>query len=158
MGSTPEGRPWIYGTGAVFGISGEQAYIVSATGATYAAVDVGVSDCVVSTYITTLGGEPGLYGRVIDDNNWWRAVLSGGDLYLQKLVAGVKTTVVNPPVTFSAGDYLSIAFYGGVIQTRINGIVVSIVQDSDNISGTKHGLGFGIVNSTARFDSFRVSR
>jgi len=158
LGTTETGGlTWQSLNSGVYGISSNQAYYPGSPYDSPAYIDAGISNIDMSVTIATYDGgarEDGIYFRIVDSNNWWRLVRSGGSLLLQKHVAGSNTTVYNISPTFANGDIYRVVCNGNQIIIYLNGKPIMQTTDSFNATATKHGFGNATASSGARWDNF----
>ena len=127
-------------------------------------LDFGESDCWVHCTISTMTGiSSGVIFRYTDANNYWIARRgTAGTNALTKVVAGVPSDVA-----FFNHDYVSMAGMGGEFKILLHGshiyvflvssgvpALLSVADDSFNMTATKHGIGGYAVNTADRFTSF----
>lgn len=157
LGSADSGQAYTVPTGTG-GISSNKAYNVSATADFNAVVDAGVADCVIEVTLDTLGGDPGLYYRSDGTAaNWIRAVAAGTTLVVTKCVSSVQTAILTvTSLTWNNGDILKVVVSGSVQAFYQNGTYRGTVTDSANASNTRHGIGAGTGNSSARWDNLTI--
>lgn len=161
LGSASPGGAWTQDNGT-WGISSNQAYISSGSGASIATIDASESDVDIRVKVSASagGGNAGLVFRYSDANNYWRAFWDGssGNIFLQKVVSGSGTTFVNTGVTggFAAGDQIRVLASGSSIKLYHEGDRYGTVTDSHNSTATKHGLWINQATPTNwRLDDFR---
>ena len=112
----------------------------------------------VSTTVSTPDGV-GLYFRVVDENNWYRAVINPvtGYHYVESMVAGmltIMTDAVDSSILPNVYNTLSVSVLGPAFNVSVNGRL--LIQGADN-SFTQGIIGL-YARSTATFQSFVLTR
>ncbi len=163
------GSAWVELLGTDWNVNGNVARIggvVWTPAVTY--LEASNSNVIVKAKMTAAPSSPnsnwGLTARIVDADNHWRVVyrINVPDLALQKRVAGSFTTVGTPAAgSLSVNDEVSLEVNSSHQWTvKVNGSpVITGVTDSDNSSGTKHGLvaHFNSGPDTMSWDDFSVT-
>lgn len=159
LGNADTGQTWQYSAinnatvpPLSIGINNNSAYN-SVTQDILAIIDAGISDCIVSMRISTLGAYEKLIWRFKDYSNFYWAEDSGANLLVFVMVNGTRTQLgsLSRPV---AGQTLKVVLNGGTHQVYLDNALVQTISDS-SVVGTKHGMGF--YDTTARLDDFKVT-
>lgn len=138
LGTSTSGAVWTSVLGNPFGITSGMAYLPTAANSR-SIVEVGVARMYVEAEFTTLGASGYLIARYIDTNNLWRIGHLGNALVIQKIVAGVATSLPNH-VRVEAGDVIGVEFVGTRLRVYLNRVLAWQLTDSDLVLGTKAGL------------------
>lgn len=161
LGIAETGQTWVQLGAATVQLTANKANPSAITEA-IAVVDSGVADCTVQMLngTTPASGtvDHDLYFRVVDVNNYWRFLVEGGVLYLQKNVAGTRTTVSTIAGNFLAGDTVAAVLAGSSITCQVNGVTKLVATDAFQSGATKHGIGFSAAGTSEYVDDFRVTR
>ena len=158
MGNATSGQAWATLGSAVWGINGNQAYLVSPTSANeYAAIDGGVYNGTVQATIAAYDGSftQSLLFRCSDSSNLWTFSLNGTGtlLFLFKCVAGTYVQVGSSvSLTCANGDVWKVVLSGNNISLYQNNVLIISATDSFNATATKSGLRSQ--QSAGRFSAF----
>lgn len=159
IGNAEVGGAWTALIGALssWGISSNQAY--SAAGANNITIyqSTTASDCTVSITLSVWSGQMGLWCRITDASNFIRLLEAGGTIFLEKIVAGVSSTLGSTAIVLASGDTLSLVMSGNSIVAKRNGTTIITASDAFNATATKHGFGWSAGSLTGRFDNFLVT-
>lgn len=156
LGSGEIGGAWTAHAGT-WGVNGGSGYCAARAGAdSVASIDTGTANHTVYADITPgyLGAQPGLLGRVSDENNFWLALPGAANgspqtVSLWKRVAGTYTQVQGavslPTGTLCIGQPARFAmkFSGNTIQVFINGVMY-INQANQTSLNTNTRVGFRV--------------
>lgn len=171
LGSAAIGGAWTVGSNTdggtlpVWGISSNQAYLVS-TGTNvdrHAWLEAGVPDGRLLVTLVTANPEAsvkaGLLFRRVDANNFWMARVNNStdQLLLEKRVAGTVTAVQTVALVLAAGQTIALQVVadGPLISVLVDGaLLVDEYADADLQLGTKHGIAANNTTGNPRFDSF----
>lgn len=158
LGTAESGQAWSALSGT-WGISGNQARIATLSGANTdaAVVDAGVSDCLVTVTMATVGGTPRLVFRATDASNCFFVDVQGASATkMYRRQAGANNEIASTTTLVPNGGILSVRLNGADIRAALNGVELFSVTSAFNQTATKHGLGGTATD--ARFDDFRVTR
>jgi hypothetical protein len=159
LGNATSGQAWVTGVGLPVVASNKAAASTAVN--TRAYVESGKADGYVEIEMTHTGAatQSWLVFRLSDGNNYWRVGFNGGDLKMEKVVAGAVTTITtglsvwvfyDSPAAIRVGVLLN----GNSIAIRINGKSAYYATDSFNNTATK--VGFQTQNTATRFDNLFV--
>jgi hypothetical protein len=157
LGIADTGQSWqSLGTG-IFGISSNQAY-QSTTGAdSLVYIDTTQTDVKTSVVIAVNQGQPGVFFRIVDANNLFRALRVSGTLYLQKKTSGTITTISTKTLAYVTNEKLSvISKSDGTIEVYVNDVLQISATDNTYVTSTKQGFGVGSANVGTRWDTFQI--
>lgn len=138
MGNTDTGQTWVPNSGT-WGISSNQAYLVSATSQATTVFESTVAD--ISLQLTAaVAGNAGPCWRSTDDNNnyLWFAN-SGLNSYVYKRLARSFTALVGPIAALANGDVMKLVASGSGHTLTINGGAFASFTDSFNSTATSMG-------------------
>ncbi len=154
--------PWVEYNGADWGVDAAgKAYRIGTTNADYFAALTGTANGAVSiglsTAVSVSAEAAGIVFRGSDLANHWRVVVDNTSCYLQKTVAGTKSTVQTVAQVFVSGDVLSVDFVGSTIKMYRNGSQIgTTVTDAFNSTATLCGIADGGAANAARLDDFSI--
>lgn len=162
MGNPDTGNPWVPLAG-VWGIAGNQAHCVTASGTNDSAVvETNVANCTVQAAIPviTAGASVGLVVRAVDTDNMF--FTNTGSLF--RRLAGVQTNAGSVfTQTFVGGDTIRIVCSEYNITTYRQAastgafVQVGAYADSTMATATKHGIRSSATSgTTSRFNDFSV--
>lgn len=154
LGSAEVGGAWTALDGT-WGISSNQAYTPTPGTVGVALVTTTVSDCTVTVTTATVVADNGIIVRLTDVSNFVRAIFEGGTWFIQKNVAASFTTIASVAGANSNGDIIALKASGNNYTLTLNGSVILTGSDAFNATAVKHGLTS--INSTGRFDNFRIT-
>lgn len=143
-----------------WGISSNQLYLSTATGADQYVFDVGAYDCTVQVKLAAVGSSGGLCVRAVDTSNSFISSLTG----FFRRQAGVNNQIISYSQTFVAGDSMRVVMAGETFTVyRDAGTTGSWVQVGTNATAqtfqktaTKHGVRAGSGGTSFRFDDLKV--
>ncbi len=154
IGTADSGQSWTTQSGTM-GISGNTCNSQT-TGNNIATIDPGLAQFDVSVTISVIGTSYFLVFNYQDTSNFWRIGLSGGALYLHKIVAGSIVLNYNVPgIIPVAGSKLRIARKGKFFTAYYNDRIIDSLLDAQFASNTKVGLQATGAAATS-FDNFIV--
>ncbi|WP_018640715.1 DNRLRE domain-containing protein, partial [Parafrankia elaeagni] len=158
LGSTDNGEKWLPSTNTVWGVSGNSAYLVTASGNRNVATVSGSSDGAFSFTMPAAQGGVGLAFRYADVANYWRLVAQpgSGNWQLVKRDDGVETTVATAAGCCTAGDVLRIETNGPQIRVLRNGTQIMLVNDPAVFYGSRVGP-FAETTGAGRIDDMVFS-
>src|SRR6266849_7800440 len=169
-GAASDGQTWggDASSRSVFSVSGN-AGLVSTTGSTSYSAVLGPTAANAEVYATGslssfTNSNFGAVLRWTDGNNWYKAFIDGGSLFIQKKVAGATTILASAPFTASAGTAYTIHFrvVGSTLTANVwaasgtepSGWMVT-ASDSALTSGSC-GMRFLTQSGTATVTSFQA--
>lgn len=156
LGTSDSGHTWTPRNSAVFGIGGSHnAYTPTPTSLANATIDHGTANVDLSVSLATspAGNNLGLVLRYSNDSNWWRVVQDSSNIYLEKNVAGVISTVAFTSSSFFAGNVIRVVASGSSWTVYVNGVSKLTATDSFNSTATHHGIHFQ--NTTTIITAYR---
>lgn len=158
MGSTDTGQAWV-GTTGTWGISNNQAYLVTVSGGfDPITIDSGVSDCSLTIKIGAIMVTPGkvirLVARYTNANNYLMAIITTTDYRLYKNVADAATLLGTYSAIPATGDRVRLDMLGSSVKLFVNGTERLSVTETFNQTATKHGLSSNWPEG--KFDNFTV--
>lgn len=155
LGQLDSGQLWTQNSGT-WGIISNAGYI-SASGSSMATISVAASTTTQVTTQTLTTGSAYLVFRGVDTANYWRlgAASAGGAIVLEKVTAGVATTVLTLASTLTSGTTLQIIASGDNIYVYVNGVLLSQTTDSYLNSATKTGMM--CTATSTRWETFNSS-
>jgi hypothetical protein len=146
-----------WSSATTYGISSNQAQkqTGSATSASAAWIDGGVSDGKATITLSTLGNHSRLiFRRTADSDCYWLYANGTTNYQLYKRQAGVNTVLATIAVIPTNGDVISATFNGSSITVQVNGANDSTVTNTFNQTATQ--VGFVTDDSVARLDNFNL--
>lgn len=155
LGNLDTGETWVQ-TGGPWGYLGGSMYQSGAT-LGEAVFDCGLTDVDVRLIVLTRpsAGNLMVVARYVDASNFYFvSINSAGSMTLQKVVAGVSTSLGASGGLLLPGDEMGLRVYGTTIELLLNGNVQTVVTDSDLAVGTKVGVRGN--NIVWRASSFRA--
>jgi len=161
LGSTSaEAKPWtIYGTGAAWSITANQAGLTALTGSSAVAyVDAQKTDGILRATLAAVGAgkATGLAFRGSDLTNQFylsRESSTALKWSLFKRVAGTVTNLGNSGVLIAAGDQLAVTLAGSNISVSINGVQAIAATDAAHAANKLHGLFGSSAELAAKWDN-----
>lgn len=155
LGQLDSGQTWVQDLGT-WGINSNSAYISAATDST-ATISVAAGFDAQVTVQTIASGTSYFLFRYLNATNYWRigAATSAGAIVLEKVVAGVVTTVATLGINMANSTTLRITTAGDTIFAYVNGVLQTQTTDSFNNTATK--LGMKCSATSTRFETFNVS-
>lgn len=168
IGSTETGQPWTENVGDWAILTNQLRCSTGGTILAQVTIDAGQSDVSMLFQLNSLGvtvsQNAGILFRWQDANNHWSWVADrpNNDLYLQKVVGGVYTTVFQNTAAgiIANNNIMSLVLDGPNIQAIYNNVVQVEVSDSYLQSATRFGLasnGTGGQAANPRFNDFMMS-
>jgi hypothetical protein len=151
LGNADTGQAWTILNG-IFGISSNQAYIVSGSGDLAAVVNPALSDGTLGHTLSLLGSTIRLIFRSSDTSNYFNFQASSSGYSLYRRVAGTFTQIGSYGTLPVQGDKMKVTINGSSITCYVNDVAVMTVTDTFNQTSTMHG--FGITANVARVDEF----
>jgi hypothetical protein len=152
LGTANTGQVWATASGS-WKVAGKAAQPQSA-GNNIATIETATADhwvTVAITYPATTGTRC-VVARYSDNSNFYRYGIFAGVLALQKVVAGVATTISTPTGTITSGMSIGIRCSGSTIDLYLNHLLVATVRDTALAAGTKAGIQDN--SATSRYDTF----
>ena len=161
LGNADTGQAWaVFTTGAVFGITGNQAYMVSSTNGTttadWVAVDSTVADCTAQITVAVAAANCGLAARLSDENNTLLVNVGAGNALRLFRRAGSYVELGGSGSVVSS-DVIALTMSGSTLQMKKNGVVILTVTETLNQTQTRHGFQINDAASGIRFDDFAVT-
>lgn len=160
LGTADVGGSW---TTSNWETNGTKAF-PAATGATFASIDCGETDVIVSAVISTRPSSTnwwmvsGIAARATDINNcYFTAHNYLGNTWLYKRVAGVNTALGGGQwgSNVAAGSTIELRCIGTSISLWVNGVSALSATDS-SLTGTGAGFRADTSDTASRFDDFIV--
>jgi len=126
------------------------------SGVALAYMDVGTLDLIATVKIAVAGGTAGLIVRG-DANNHVRAIHTGTNAQLVKLVAGVATTLIDAVATYVAGAEIRVICEGTKFRLFYNNVAIGTEQTvADAALNTDGYAGIRSTNTANTFDDLVV--
>lgn len=163
LGVADTGQRWEYNTAVRFGVVGNVAQLITASGATNTAViESNFADCTISARFTTNTDITRLAFRYTDGNNMFfvQSNPGTGKYELLRVIAGSQTSLGSVPAQLSPGDVVTVQLMDTTINVSIqtiNGIVFMTAESVFNRTATKHGIGIRNLPSQS-IDNFKVEK
>jgi hypothetical protein len=157
LGNATTGQAWVTGVGAPVIVSGKAAASTAVNTRAYVETNLANGYFEVNMTHTGAATQTWLVFRLSDANNFWRLGFNGGDLKLEKIVAGVATAIVtgtsvwvfyDSPTSIRVGVRCS----GSDLTVTIAGKAAYYSTDAFNNTATK--VGIQTQNTASRFDNF----
>lgn len=119
---------------------------------------VGTVDQIISIDVAVLPTVPsGIYGRVVDGNNFCYCVFAGANLYYGAFINGVDNFTQIAGASIVAGDTVTLGLIGNALYVKKNStIVYSGVMPAAWPKGTKAGIQISSSTPNAEMDNFEV--
>ena len=163
LGTSTSGHSWVAHNSSVWGVTGNQAYYVSGGTAnlTYATIESGVSDGVVSVTLSTItASQEGICFRFTSAQNTW--VLypdpTNSRYVMFKNVGGAQTIMWTGGPAPANGDVVDVLLSDSDITPRINGVLYPTVTDGSHLTATSHGLfNLNASGALGRYNNFSVA-
>lgn len=162
MGTTTTGSAtWVPAASTTWGISSNQAYMVSGAGAPSTTVESGVANCTVAVKLAPgLGDFVGLVLRSNGAGNEYLLQYDSANhqMALLKRVGGSGAGTVMTAVTITtlvSSDVVSVVMLGSSFTVKVNGTTIGSGTDATYNTQTRHGLW--CTATTTRFDDFAVT-
>ncbi|MCK9903998.1 DUF6531 domain-containing protein [Frankia sp. Cpl3] len=160
LGTTDNGEKWQNVGSAAWGVSGNAAYLATASGNRNVATVSGAADGAFSFTMPVAQAGLGLAFRYADPANYWRLVAqpSAGTWQLIKRDDGVETTVATSAAgtCCTAADVLRVETNGAQIRVLRNGTQILLVNDPAVYYGSRAGP-FAEATGTGRLDNLVFS-
>lgn len=157
-----ESGPWLTVNGAIWGISGNKAFISGATVHSIAYVESEADGTVQVTVSTSDSSDrvprQGLLFRYSDDNNYLYLYYLNNLLQCRKIVAGGNNLLFSVAVSPADGDVLKVVLAGDQIEIWYNGSLQTTLTESFNQTAINHGMMWEVHGNygveIARWDDF----
>jgi hypothetical protein len=154
LGTADTGQVWS-ALAETWQILANQASMATQVSNGVAVVPTAVANCTVGVTATVAGTDNGVVGRATDINNYWRFIFESGTWFLQKTVAGARTTVNSIAGVSANNDRIELVMNGNILTGKVNGVAILSATDAFNASATSHGIT--AANTSIQYDNFAVT-